>query len=95
MRETIITDAISLATTVETIVKNYLESMGKDKITNLYNMLLEQVEPPLLKAVMERCRYNQSKGADLLGISRGTFRAKLIKYFGEQYCGHREETTEA
>ncbi|MBA4696637.1 MAG: Fis family transcriptional regulator [Legionella sp.] len=90
-----IAETISLAATIENVVKAYLESMGKDKITNLYSMVLEQIEPPLFKAVMERCRYNQSRAADLLGISRGTCRGKLIKYFGEQYCGHRENDKES
>ena len=80
----------NLATIIETNVKSYLEAMGKEKVTNLYDMVLEQIEPPLFKAVMERYHYNQSKAAQALGLSRGTFRTRLIKYFGEQYCGRRE-----
>ena len=82
---------INLTNTIEVIIRNYLDSVGKDKITNLYDMVLEQIEPPLLKVTIEHCRYNQSKAADVLGLSRGTCRAKLMKYFGDQYCGHREE----
>lgn len=81
----------SLASIVETTVKDYLTSVGQDKITNLYDMVLEQIEPPLLKAVIEHCRYNQSRAAEILGISRGTCRTKLIKYFNDRYCGRRNE----
>ncbi len=82
---------VSLPLTIEIVIKNYLDSIGKDKVTNLYDMVLEQIEPSLLETIMKYCRYNQSKAADVLGLSRGTLRAKLIKYFGDQYCGHRDE----
>ena len=84
---------MGLGATIERVIKMYLESMGKDKVVNLYDMVLEQVEPPLLKAVIEHCRYNQSRAADLLGISRGNCRSKLIKYFADQYCGSREDSS--
>ena len=40
-------------------------------------MILQEVEPPLLQAVMEKKRGNQLQAAKLLGISRGTIRKKL------------------
>lgn len=81
----------ALADTVSALVKNHVKVMGKDKVVNLRDMILDQVEPVLLEAVMLHCRYNQSRAAKILGISRGTCRALLIKYFDEQYCGRREE----
>lgn len=48
--------------------------------TNLYQLVLEQVEIPLLKKVMEHVKQNQSKAAQVLGISRGTLRKKLEHY---------------
>jgi DNA-binding protein Fis len=79
---------VCLNSTIEGIIKTYLHSIGKGKLTNLYEMILEQIEPSLLKVAMEQCRYNQTKAARMLGLSRTTFRAKLIKYFGDQYCGN-------
>lgn len=81
----------TLAETVSALVKNHVKVMGKDKVVNLRDMILDQVEPVLLEAVMLHCRYNQSRAAKILGISRGTCRALLIKYFDEQYCGRRED----
>lgn len=92
MQESITTRDDSFSTTIKTLVKDYLNSVGEGGVTNLHEMFLEQVEPPLLKAVIEYCRYNQSKAANLLGISRGTCRTKLMKYFNDQYCGHREDS---
>lgn len=89
--ETTINPLASLAETVSALVKSHVKSMGKDKAVNLRDMILEQVEPALLEVVMLHCRYNQSRAAKVLGISRGTCRALLIKYFDEQYCGRRDE----
>lgn len=87
MNEVLIKNS-SLAEKVGLLITRHLESSGKD-IVDLHQMVLEQIEPPLLKAVMERYKYNQSRAAKALGISRGTFRKLLIKYFDEQYCGRR------
>jgi Fis family transcriptional regulator len=43
-------------------------------------MVLEEVEPPLLRAVLRHTRNNQSKAARMLGLSRGTLRKKLKQY---------------
>lgn len=60
------------------------ENKGKT-VEDLYELLLSEVEPPLLQAVMEKCRGNQLQAAKILGISRGTIRKKLQHYFGSKY----------
>ena len=78
----------SLAETVSYLMTRYIESTGND-IIDLHQMVIEQIEPPLFKAVMERYKYNQSRAAKALGISRGTLRRLLIKYFDDHYAGSR------
>lgn len=90
MVEDIAIESVALAEAVQVMIERYLKSASLDKITDLHAMLLEQVEPPLFQAVMLHCRYNQSRAALMLGISRGTLRMKLMRYFDEQFCGHRE-----
>ena len=46
----------------------------------VYNLVLKEVEPPLLNSVMKFCNNNQSKAARILGIIRTTLRTKLKKY---------------
>lgn len=70
-------------------VSNYLKLMNDEKVTNLYDMVMEQIEPPLFQTVIESSKYNQSRAAKTLGLSRGTFRAKLRRYFGDKYVGKR------
>lgn len=81
----------SLSGAVTTAVKNYLtELKGSDPI-DLYSFVVDEVEGPLFKTVMEHCKYNQSRAAILLGVSRGTLRTKLRKHFDDKYVGTREE----
>lgn len=85
--------SLGLAQSVETLINRYLSSMKLSDIKNLHDLVLEQIEAPLFKAVIEHCRYNQSRAANMLGISRGTFRTKLKKYFDDKYCGQREDNS--
>ena len=43
----------------------------------LYDMVISQVEKPLLEVVMECADNNQSRAAQMLGINRNTLRKKL------------------
>ncbi|MCB1823953.1 MAG: DNA-binding transcriptional regulator Fis [Candidatus Competibacteraceae bacterium] len=58
----------------------YFHNLGDQQPSNLYDLVLREVEPPLLEIVMQRTRGNQTKAADLLGINRGTLRKKLRRY---------------
>lgn len=50
------------------------------KSLNLYETVLEQIEPPLLRATLDYCAGNQSRAAELLGMNRATLRKKLTQY---------------
>lgn len=70
---------------VYSLVTRFLTESKSKKIDDLYDMILSEVEPPLLQAVMEKKRGNQLQAARLLGLSRGTIRKKLQRYFGTKY----------
>ena len=53
---------------------NGIEGLDKGDI---HAMVLEQVERPLIRLVLEKCRWNQVKAADVLGINRNTLRKKI------------------
>ena len=72
------------------VVKSYLTKVNsKDSNLNLYQLLIEEIEGPLFRTVMELTRYNQSKAARVLGVSRGTLRTKLKRYFDDEFIGTR------
>lgn len=65
---------------VRQALENYLAKAPEPLPDNLYDMLLAEIEIPLLQAVMAYCRNNQSRASMLLGLSRGTLRKKLRLY---------------
>jgi Fis family transcriptional regulator len=64
----------------EDALDSYFASLNGDQPGDLYDLVLGEVERPLLKVVMDFTRGNQSQAADILGISRGTLRKKLKTY---------------
>lgn len=65
---------------VRQALESYFLQLKGQPPTNLYEMVLAEVEVPLLEAVMEYTKGNQSRAAILLGLSRGTLRKKLKIY---------------
>lgn len=62
-------------------LENYISHLkGQQLPSNLYEMILGEVEAPLMEAVMEYTKGNQSRAAIVLGLSRGTLRKKLKQY---------------
>lgn len=65
---------------VERVVRQYFAMLGDEMPTDLYELILKEVERPLLSVVLERTRGNQTKCAQILGLNRGTLRKKLKAY---------------
>ena len=61
-------------------LKRYLKSLNGHDPANLYQLVIGEVEPPLLKNAMAYARGNKSQAAKILGINRGTLRKKLKLY---------------
>ena len=69
-----------LSECVEVALKDYFDQLDGHSTTNLYDMLLAEVEAPLLKATLAHTQGNQSRAAEILGLNRGTLRKKLKTY---------------
>lgn len=65
---------------VRQALENYLVQLKGQLPNNLYELILAEVEAPLLECVMEYTKNNQSRAAIVLGLSRGTLRKKLKLY---------------
>jgi len=59
---------------------DYFAHLDGQAVSNVYEMVLSEVEAPLLEVVMRNVMGNQCKAAELLGMSRGTLRKKLQQY---------------
>jgi two-component system nitrogen regulation response regulator GlnG len=56
---------------------NSLGPMDISEIHNLYDMVLKQLERPLIQIVLQKTRFNQVRAAEVLGINRNTLRKKI------------------
>jgi Fis family transcriptional regulator len=65
---------------VRTSLEAYFEHLDGFKANDLYQMVMHQVEAPMLEVVLTHTQGNQSQAAELLGINRGTLRKKLKQY---------------
>lgn len=73
-------DTTHLSSAVHGAVQTFLEHMDGHECSGLYDLVLKEVERPLLKCVMQDCNGNQTRAAKVLGISRGNLRTKLARY---------------
>ena len=67
----------SLEALVAKKLENSLVCMNLNEMNNLYEMVLHQIERPLINIVLQKTRGNQIKTADILGINRNTLRKKI------------------
>nr|WP_241974382.1 DNA-binding transcriptional regulator Fis [Aliidiomarina minuta] len=69
-----------LRNSVKQALNNFLTQLEGEDPQELYELVLSEVEAPLLEEVMTFTRGNQTRAATMLGINRGTLRKKLKKY---------------
>ena len=70
----------TLRDSVEMALRNYFAHLEGADVTDVYNLVLTEVEAPLLETVMNYVKGNQTKASELLGLNRGTLRKKLKQY---------------
>lgn len=75
-----ITSELSLRQAVTLALTDYFRSLEGEPPRDLFALVSHEVEAPLLEMTLELAGGNQSKAAQMLGISRGTFRTKLAKH---------------
>jgi Fis family transcriptional regulator len=71
---------VLLSTHVRNSLERYFHDLNGEKTTDVYDMVISEVERPLLEAVMRHVKSNQCRAAELLGINRNTLRKKLKQY---------------
>lgn len=67
----------SLEALVSRKLENSLAQMDLQELDNLYEMVLHQVERPLINIILQQTRGNQVRTAEILGINRNTLRKKI------------------
>jgi len=70
----------TLRESVEFAMKNYFAQLDNEQPTDIYELVLAEVEAPLMETVMNYTHGNQTKASKVLGLNRGTLRKKLKAY---------------
>ena len=65
---------------VREAIEEFFQHLDGHPCRGLYDLVMAEVEAPLLEAVMRHTGGNQSSAAEILGINRGTLRKKLRAY---------------
>ncbi|MBT7719007.1 MAG: DNA-binding transcriptional regulator Fis [Halieaceae bacterium] len=73
-------EASNLRNAVTASVRKYLAELDGQLSTDVYQMVLAEMEAPLLEEIMAYTRNNQTKASIMLGLNRGTLRKKLKQY---------------
>ena len=64
----------------ERAFKDYLAHLNGHRPSGLYDLVIREVEEPLLRVVLRHADGNQSRAAEILGINRATLRRKLREF---------------
>ena len=65
---------------IKLVLENYFNDLDGHEPAHLYQLVLQEIERPLLETVMKYTKGNQSKASIVLGLNRGTLRKKLKQY---------------
>ena len=73
-------DVHTLRSSVTKSLRDYFANLEDASASDLYNLVISEVEAPLLESVMNFVKGNQTKASEMLGLNRGTLRKKLKQY---------------
>ncbi len=71
---------IVLKEQVRIALEQYFAELDGQLVAGLYAMVMAEVEKPLIETVLNHTGGNQSKAAQILGMSRSTLRKKIKQY---------------
>jgi Fis family transcriptional regulator len=66
-----------LADAVRRSLERYYKDMDGETPTGIYEMVLKNIEKPMIETVLKFTEGNQSLAATMLGINRNTLRKKM------------------
>jgi Fis family transcriptional regulator len=69
-----------LSSCVRRVMKQYFKDLDGESPTDVYDMVLVNIEKPMLEVVLSHVQGNQTKAAELLGLNRNTLRKKLQQH---------------
>jgi Fis family transcriptional regulator len=69
-----------IAETVRKSLERYFKDLDGERPRAIYDMVLKNVEKPMLETVLVKSGGNQTIAASMLGINRNTLRKKISQH---------------
>jgi Fis family transcriptional regulator len=69
-----------IAETVRKSLERYFKDLDGERPRAIYDMVLKNVEKPMLETVLGKAAGNQTIAAEMLGINRNTLRKKISQH---------------
>jgi len=69
-----------LPTCINAKLKRYFKQINGEKASNVLKMVTNDVEPTVIRYVLDFTNQNQSETSRILGINRGTLKKKIELY---------------
>lgn len=69
-----------IAESIHRTLDQYFRDLDGEKPSAIYEMVIRNVERPMLEFVLRQANGNQTVAAEMLGINRNTLRRKLTEY---------------
>jgi two-component system nitrogen regulation response regulator GlnG len=70
-------DQLSLEEIIRRKLEDYFRRTEGVDVDNLYSLVIERVERPLIELTLKKTKGNQIRAAQILGINRNTLRKKI------------------
>jgi two-component system nitrogen regulation response regulator GlnG len=70
-------DSLSLEEIIHRKLEDYFQRTKDVDVDNIYSLVIERVERPLIELTLKKTRGNQIRAAQMLGINRNTLRKKI------------------
>jgi two-component system nitrogen regulation response regulator GlnG len=71
-------DQLSLEEIIRHKLEDYFRRTEGVEVDNLYSLVIERIERPLIELTLRKTRGNQIRAAQILGINRNTLRKKIV-----------------
>jgi Fis family transcriptional regulator len=69
-----------ISESVRKSLERYFKDLDGERPRSIYDMVLKNVEKPMLEAVLDKAEGNQTIAAEMLGINRNTLRKKIQQH---------------
>ncbi len=69
-----------IAESVHRTLDQYFRDLDGEKPAAIYDMVIRNVERPMLEFILRQANGNQTAAAQMLGINRNTLRRKLSEH---------------